>query len=106
MIENKELNKYKNIQIEQEKAKLFSEFDTKIHDCPEYDSLKENAKSYDYEALKKEVFALFGKLQFTITRTDNNTNSPSVVLNTIGDDIQNSFAYGGLFEKNGFQKNK
>ena len=49
-----------------EKA-LFDKFEDKLKDNEDFEALKENAASYELDALEKELFALVGKVDFTFS---------------------------------------
>jgi hypothetical protein len=84
---------------EDEEAELFKKFEDELFSVEEYKTIKENAKNYTIEDLKKELFALLGKknAKFSVKKKDSLIKIP--VDSQEGND--NEDPYGGLHAKYG-----
>ena len=54
---------------EDEENKLFAEFEDQLKENESFVALKKNAADYTIDALRKELFALIGQMQFTVKDT-------------------------------------
>lgn len=88
-----------------EESALFEKFDEELKDCEEYKILKSNSKDFTLEELEKELFALVGKMNFSL-ENKKSQNKPIVNFN---EEIQSSEddedEFGGLFAWTKNEKN-
>lgn len=91
-----------------EESVLFEKFDEQLKDCKEYKILKSNSKDFTLEELEKELFALVGKINFSL-ENKKPQNKPIVTFNDFNEEIQISEddedEFGGLFAWTKNEKN-
>lgn len=103
--EYQSLSEYKTKIDDEQKEALFNEFESKIEKFGEnsaFNALKENKDEYTVEALRKELFALYGEIQMNLSEKP---GSSTIGINVSSEDFSvNSIKdpYGDYFTKYGY----
>ena len=82
------LREFKNEADRKAKEELFSKFEEKLNTMEEFEALKENQDSYTLDELSKELFALVGKISFSLNASN------TITINTLENKDQKPNVYG------------
>lgn len=95
-----ELTAFKNEVLaerrKEEESALFAKFEDKLNKSEEFKALKSNSSEYSLDELEKELFALVGKINFSVENAEPK-NKPMLTYEVVEDDSDNDDGYGDLF---------